>query len=102
MERKKSTQKTYSKDCVGAILEEIRSDFKVFGEDLSDVRQGVKNLEVEVSDLRKLKVSSLKRSCFFQIPKLLQPRFFSPPTISHQQASLALAHLQHHQKRSDF
>ncbi len=51
MERKKSTKKTYSEDYIGAILEEIRSDFKVFGEGLNDVRWGVENLEVRFDQL---------------------------------------------------
>lgn len=51
MEKKAKTKKTYSEDYVGAILEEIRSDFKVFGEGLDDVRQGVWRLETRMNGL---------------------------------------------------
>lgn len=52
MDRLKKIKKTYSEDQVVAILEEIRGDFKVFGEGLDVVQRGVKNLEVEVGGLK--------------------------------------------------
>ncbi len=46
MKKEKEKKDMMPKDQVVAILEEIRGDFKVFGEGLDDVRRGVKNLEV--------------------------------------------------------
>ncbi len=47
--KKQSIKKTYSEDYVGAILEEIRSDFKVFGEGLSVVQRGLDEVKADLS-----------------------------------------------------
>lgn len=51
MSKENKIKKTYSEDHVVAILEEIRGDFKVFGEGLENVQRGLNNLEVKVDDL---------------------------------------------------
>ncbi len=50
--KKQATKKTYSEDYVGAMLEEIRSDFKVFGEGLDDVRRGLNDLREDVHEIK--------------------------------------------------
>jgi archaellum component FlaC len=50
--KKQATKKTYSEDYVGAMLEEIRSDFKVFGEGLNDVRRVVDEIKVELNEVK--------------------------------------------------
>lgn len=50
--KKQVTRKTYSEDYVGTILEEIRSDFKVFGEGLNDVRRVVDEIKVDLNEVR--------------------------------------------------
>lgn len=47
------TKKTYSEDYVGAILEEIRGDFKAFGEQQQFLVEGQKRLEQDLGDLAK-------------------------------------------------
>ncbi len=50
---KQKIKKTYSEDYVGAILEEIQGDFKVFGEGLNDVKRGLNEVKSEVTGLNK-------------------------------------------------
>jgi len=50
--KKQATKKTYSEDYVGAILEEIRSDFKVFGEGLSVVQRGLDEVKDDLSTVK--------------------------------------------------
>ena len=45
--KKQATKKTYSEDYVGAMLEEIRSDFKVFGEGLNGVQKSLNDFKAE-------------------------------------------------------
>ena len=45
--KKQAIKKTYSEDYVGAMLEEIRSDFKVFGEGLNGVQKSLNDFKAE-------------------------------------------------------
>jgi len=59
MVKKKKSIKTYTGTEIGIILEDIKSDFRVFGEALAGVKEGVAVLKEDVAVL-KTDVSILK------------------------------------------
>jgi len=67
--KKQATKKTYSEDYVGAMLEEIRSNFKVFGEGLSGVQVGLNEIKDDLSNVKEdLKMFKLEtRSNFAKV-----------------------------------